>query len=203
MAHSLLRLRQELYNTPHLITAAGLNPIVDYLQARNEINFLLPAQSQTSKPAVRNSGSKVGEILIDGAITTRPVQMACAPESTNYRSIVSQASALIDSGIETLVTVHSSHGGQACQMFSTANAVREMCDEAGVKWIAYADTISASASYGLQCAADEVIMHPEASVGSIGALICLMDDSKALEMAGIKPVYLSSLRRESSIRCRR
>jgi len=118
--------------------------------------------------------------------------MACAPEGTSYQGILEQASELIASGVTTLVTTHSSGGGQAHGCFDTANQLRAMCDEHGVRWLAYIDTMSASASLALNIAADEVIIHPSASTGSIGCVLALVDRSKALDMAGIKPVYISS-----------
>jgi len=41
-AHSLIRLQESVYNTPHLITPDSLAPILDYLALRNSPEFVLP-----------------------------------------------------------------------------------------------------------------------------------------------------------------
>lgn len=190
-AHSLIRLQESLYNTPHLITPEAFAPILDYLSYRNSPEFVLPEKQTSAKREVKQYGN-IGEILIDGALTYKPVQMACAPEGTSYQGILEQASQLMANGITTLVTTHTSGGGQAHGCFDTANQLREMCDENNVKWLAYIDTYSASASLALGIAADEVIIHPDASTGSIGCVASIIDRSKALENAGLKPIYISS-----------
>ena len=52
--------------------------------------------------------------------------------------------------------------------------------------------MAASAALALSVIADEVYIHPSASSGSVGCVCCLYDTSKALEMAGVKPVYIAS-----------
>lgn len=193
MAHNLHRLMSSVYSQPHLITADALRPIIDYLQMRNSVNFaVVPKENLQTKKEVGKYGD-VGEVIIDGALTYQPVYGECGVvEGTSYVGILAQAQMLIDDGVKVLVTTHSSPGGQAAHCFSTANDLRTMCDEAGVKWISYIDEMSASASLALGIAADEVIIHPSAETGSIGCVCAIYDVSKALENAGVKPIYISS-----------
>lgn len=195
MAHELYRLMDTVWNTPHLVTEAALHPIVEYLQSRNESGlpaFAIVAEAKTAEKVKAEKLGSIGEIQIDGVLTYKPVMGMCGPSGTSYQGILEQAAELIDGGITTLLTVHNSPGGQAAHCFSTANELREMCDEAGVKWVAYIDTLSASASLAFSVAADETIIHPSASTGSIGCVLALMDKSKAMAQAGLKPVYISS-----------
>lgn len=192
MAHELFRLLDSVYNTPHLVTEAALHPIVDYLRNRNDIGFAIVAEAKTAEKVKAEKLGSIGEIKIDGVLTYKPVMGACGPTGVSYTSILEQAQELIDSGITTLITTHSSPGGQAAHCFSTAQELREMCDEAGIRWISYIDTLSASASLAIGVAADEVVIHPSASTGSIGCVVCLMDQSKAMANAGLKPVYIAS-----------
>ena len=67
-----------------------------------------------------------------------------------------------------------------------------MCDDANVKLVAYVDTVGCSAAYALSVIADTVIVNPSASVGSIGCVVCLLDDSKAMEQEGYKRVFISA-----------
>jgi ClpP class serine protease len=193
MAHSLFRFAESLYNVPHLIQAEAATAILEYINYRNSASFSVKVDAQKADQPAPQRLDKIGQIDIDGALTYRPVVGACGEVSgCSYEGILAQAQALIDDGITTLITMHSSPGGQASHCFSTANDLRAMCDQAGVKWYAYIDTISASASLALNVAADEVVIHPDASTGSVGCVVALLDRSKAFEQAGLKPIYISS-----------
>lgn len=195
MAHELFRVLESVYNTPHLVTETALRPIVDYLQARSQgaipVLAIVPDAKDAEEIKAERLGS-VGEIKVDGVISYKPVYGLCGPVGTSYQGILEQATELIDSGITTLITTHSSPGGQAAHCFSTVQELREMCDEAGVEWIAYIDTMSASASLAISVAADETIIHPSATTGSVGCVASIYDVSKAYEMQGIKPIYIAS-----------
>lgn len=194
MAHELQRLAAAAMNTPHLITQEALSPILEYLSSRNNgvspVFAIVADSKHVPKKAEKIGG--VGEILIDGALTYRPIKAECAPAGVSYMSILHEARELIKMGVDTIVMTHSSPGGEAMQAFSTATELRRMCDEAGVALYSYIDTYSASASYLLASVADMVIMHPEAKVGSIGCVCGVVDYSQKLANEGIKPIYISS-----------
>jgi ClpP class serine protease len=191
-AHSLLWLTERLYNVPHLITESAFTPILEYLNDRNNLGLssTVVAEAKTAKKAEHVGG--IGEIAIDGPITYKPVMTACGPQGVSYQGILEQAEYLIDEGVKTLILTHSSPGGEAQHCFSTANDLRAMCDEHDVRLISYIDTLSASASLALGIVADEVIIHPSASTGSVGCVLALLDKSKAYEKAGLKPIYIAS-----------
>lgn len=192
MAHKLLRLMEQVYNTPHLITPSALKPIVEYLEKRNSPEFaFMPEDKVESKPP--QSSGKIGQISVDGAMTYRPVYGACGEvEGTSYQSILEQAEYLIEQGVDTLVMIYSSPGGQASHCFTTAQDLRSMADESNVKLISYVDEMAASAALALSIVSDEVIVHPSSSIGSIGCVCCIVDYSKALEKEGVKPIYIAS-----------
>jgi ClpP class serine protease len=195
MAHELFRVLESVYNTPHLVTEVALRPIVDYLQARSQGKlgtFAIVEGANTAENVKAEKLGNVGEIKIDGVISYQPVYGLCGPTGTSYQGILEQAQELIDSGITTLITTHSSPGGVAAHCFTTVQELRDMCDEAGVEWVAYIDTMSASASLAISVAADETIIHPSATTGSVGCVATLYDVSKAYEMDGIKPIYIAS-----------
>lgn len=192
-AHNLIRLQGSLYNTPQLITPEAFDPILAYLSSRNNPEFLFkPSANQDVAPKKATVMGDVGEVLVSGALTYKTVNAMCGDVGSSYQGILEQSAELIANGVTKLVTVHDSGGGEASHCFDTANQLRTMCDEAGVKWYAYIDTYSASASLALGIAADEIISHPDSSTGSIGCVSCLIDKSKAYEMVGIKPVYIAS-----------
>lgn len=191
--HSLLRLTERLYGVPHLITESAFAPILEYLNVRNfsGIQASVVSEAKSAKKRPEQVGG-IGEIAIDGPITYRPVSTECGPQGVSYQGILAQAESLIEDGVKTLILTHSSPGGEAIQCFSTAQELRELCDEHGVRLISYIDTMSASASLALGVVADEVIIHPSASTGSVGCVVAIACKAKAYENAGIKPIYISS-----------
>lgn len=192
MAHNLFRLQESLYGVPHLITENALAPILEYLNQRNSADFKAPEKMDVKKANEPSKVGHIGEIAVDGALTYKPVNTACGPSGVSYQGLLEQVETLIEGGVTTLIMTHSSPGGEAAHCFSTAQDIRAMCDANGVKLISYIDTMSASASLALGIVADEVIIHPSATTGSIGCVVALMDKSKAMADAGLKPIYIAS-----------
>jgi ClpP class serine protease len=191
-AHQLWRLSQTVWNTPHLITAEGLTPILEYLNQRNiGAAMVAPPEKKTAKRKLENVNG-LAELSIDGPLTYKPVETMCGPQGVSYQGILDDAEQLIADGAKTIIMTHSSPGGEAAHCFATAADLREMCDESNVRLISYIDTLSASASLALGVIADEVIIHPSATTGSVGCVVALMDKSKAMSDAGLKPIYISS-----------
>lgn len=183
-----------MWNVPHLITQRALSPILEYLSSRNNgispVFAVVTDSKKAPKQAEKIGG--IGEILIDGALTAKPIKAECSPEGVSYTSILNEARELINMGVDTIVLTHSSPGGEAMHAFSCATTLRAMCDEASVELISYVDTESCSASYLIACVSDLVVMHPEAMAGSIGCVCAITDTSKALDIAGVKIHYIAS-----------
>lgn len=192
MAHNLFRLQESLYGVPHLITENALAPILEYLNQRNSADFKATEKMEVKSAEKAFKAGHIGKISIDGPLTYKPITTACGPSGVSYQSILEQAEYLIDQGVTTLVLEHSSPGGEAAHVFTTAKELRELADANEVKLISYIDTMSASASLALGIVADEVIIHPSATTGSIGCVVALMDKSKAYADAGLKPIYIAS-----------
>lgn len=192
MSHKLHRLLDSMWNTPHLITASALKPIVDYLQERNSPTFSFVSDTKVGAKKSPESIGGVGEIKISGAISYQSVEGICGPTGTSYTGILEQAEALIEMGVETIILTLASPGGAAAHCFTTCQELREMADEAGVRLISYIDEQAASAALALSVISDEVIIHPSATTGSIGCVLVLLDRSKALANAGLKPIYIAS-----------
>jgi ClpP class serine protease len=192
ISHSLLKLSSTVYNSPQLITEDSFAPILDYLSLRN--SGLIDMRTETTKVEPRKPSmvKTVGEIQVTGALTYKPVSMMCSEGGTSYQQLIEDTEQLISQGVKTIVYTHSSGGGQALHCFSTANRLRQLADENGVTTVTYIDEMSASAALALGIQSDHVIIHPEAKTGSIGCVCAILDKSKALADAGLKPIYISS-----------
>lgn len=197
--HSLLRLTQSLYSTPHLISQSSFENIVAYLEQRNKGNMMLPVGMPDDKEDDMPDDMDdmdpemgIGVIEVMGPLTNRSTGWEAMCGGCSYEGIIDQLEEMIEAGCKSIVLHMDSGGGEAYGVFECADTMRKKCDEAGVKLYAYNDGCCASACYALACAADEVISNPYAETGSIGVLIALMDKSKYLEMEGLKPVFISA-----------
>ena len=195
--HQLLRLKEKICNTPHLMHPASFEIVIQYLNERNSEDFKLDTAVEDNRESnSRYSFNKdigVAVLNIDGPLSYKPVTMMgfdCGGAS--YQQIKEDFTYLVDSGAKTIAFSVSSGGGEAFQMMPTANYMRKLATENDVRVITYVDGLSASAAYGLSVIADELIMAPSSEVGSVGVLVRLMNDSKALEKEGYERTFISA-----------
>ena len=85
-----------------------------------------------------------------------------------------------------------SPGGLVSGCFETADQIRELCARAGVPVYAYVDGQATSAAYALACAADHIAAPATATVGSVGVLAELVDETARLAAMGVKVQLVSS-----------
>lgn len=71
-------------------------------------------------------------------------------------------------GIAAVALEINSPGGSPVQSSLIARRIRDLADEKKVPVLAFVEDVAASGGYWLACAADEIIAHPSAIVGSIG-----------------------------------
>lgn len=197
MAHALIKLTETLYNKPHLITPDSFDRILSYLEDRNNGNIDLSVLTEKNlsdreerEHLQYNPDTLTGVIDIEGPLTYKTTgwEMLCGGAS--YESIVSQFNTMASMGAKTIILMNDSGGGQAYGMFEAGRLLRSRSDELGIHLISYVDGMSASASYGLSASAHEIIMNPEAEVGSIGVVMRLMNDSEHLKKEGYERTFI-------------
>lgn len=200
--HSLLRMKGKLANTPHLIEQSSFNTIMDYFDKRLDDNFEVKPKTwfdddEQSKPSDPNakyydSASKTAVMYIEGPLTAKTSGWEALCGGTSYEMLKNQMQAFVNYGAKTVAMIQDSGGGEAHGMMDSANYVRKLADENGIKLISYVDGMSASASYGWSVIADEIVMSADSQVGSVGVLIQLMNNSKMLEKAGIERTFITA-----------
>ena len=195
-----------VFNRPQLIALDQLQPIINYLSAPDRATTLQlnKSEDETPKRTISDFSSResyeryrlsdmginpdtmVGALDISGSLMYRKGSMdGNGRELTSYEGLKQQTQAMINEGVESIVMMVDSGGGMAYGMFAAADYIKKITKEAGVKTIAYVDGVSYSAAYGLSVLADEVVVNPQASVGSVGVVVALYNDSKMLENAGV------------------
>lgn len=196
MAHNILRLAASILNKPQLITQEAFEPIAQYLISRTKSpEFAVYKKDEEDEDKDDDEMEMVGDVAIipiSGSLSYKPQYTLCGEVGSSYLGIIEQVEEAIENKAKVVVFEVASGGGEAAHAFDSAESVRQMLDAAGIYSIAYVDEYAFSAAYLWSVIADEVIAHPEASVGSIGCVVCLTDVSKALEQEGLKPIYITS-----------
>lgn len=195
MAHQLLRFSHRLYNTPHLIDEPSFDAIFNYLNSRNSGDFLAKDEDDREhgdSEYLYNEDTKTAILYINGAITSKRTGMEMLCGGTSYEALRENFAEVVELGAKTVVFSASSGGGEASQMLDSARYMRKLADDNGVKIISYVEDIAASACYGLVCISDEIVAQEDASIGSIGVLVRLMNDSKRLEKEGYERTFITA-----------
>lgn len=195
MPHALFRLREKTLNTPQLMSIQGFDAIAKYLDDRCAKDFKLEAsedfRGEANERYSFNADLGVATLSIDGPLSYRPVTMFgmdCG--GTSYTQLKEDFTYLVENGAKTIALTTDSPGGEAHGLFPTAQYMRDLADQNGVKILSFVDGMSASAGYGLTSIADEIIVSPGSEVGSIGVVVRLMNDSKALEKEGYERSFV-------------
>ena len=197
-------LLSKVYNKPLLITHTDLQPIADYLSNPERAASLRfdTVVENTPKLADFNSedlyrkavlqyydinpDTMTGVLNVDGVLVNKEGQMnAQCVELTSYQGLKKRFEAQVSQGMRSCVLMISSGGGECFGAWSTANYIKKVAKENNIKLTAFANGSACSAAYVWAVVADEIVSHPLSSVGSIGVLVQLYNDSKYLENVGV------------------
>lgn len=196
MSHKLNRLTSSLYNTPLLIEENAFKGIVSYLNERNAGGVETKGDGDDfSMPErfIYNEDTRTGVIELIGPTTAKPITMMgfdCG--GANYLHLKQDFESLIEMGAKTIAMIVDSPGGEAYSMSDSADYIRNLLDENGVKLISFVEGMAASAGYGLTCISDEIIGSWDSEAGSIGCLVQLINSSKALEQEGYERTFVTA-----------
>ncbi len=148
------------------------------------------AKRPSDRTVAGENGNSIGVLPLFGTIFPRANLMTEMSGATSAEVFGAKFDELVnDPTIGAIVLDVNSPGGQ---VFGVEELARKIYDARGKKPIvAVANHVMASAAYWIGTAADEVVVSPSGEVGSVGAFAAHVDESKAMEMAGIKVTYIS------------
>lgn len=151
-----------------------------------------PANAAAESPkAIRAVKGKVGILPIWGPVQQRMSSELMKAGGTSM-DFVSRAfdKLMNDPQIGAIVLHVDSPGGQS---FGVEETATKIYNARGTKPIySIADSVAASAAYWLATSADTLICTPGGIVGSVGVYVMHIDQSKALEMEGVKVTMVSA-----------
>jgi signal peptide peptidase SppA len=145
----------------------------------------------TRQREVAQAEGQIAVIPVYGVLAQRMNMMMEFSGGTSMQMLAGAfRAALGDGNVKAIVFDHDSPGG-------TVAGTQELADEIyhsrGVKpIIAQVNSLSASASYWLAAASDEVVVTPGGEAGSVGAYRIHEDVTKMLEQDGIKVTIIRS-----------
>lgn len=178
-----------LINTPLLIEESKLDILTRdvslVLLAGGSLDMSLPSQS-ADEPTLEN---KIAIIPVFGSLVNK--NGAGASGYTSYSRIKSNILYEIEQGATTIGFDISSGGGEAGGVFSLATFIRQLPSK-GIKTFAYTDSHMNSAAYIIGASAEQIYVTDIADVGSIGAVMSLVDLSESDKKEGIKYTILRS-----------
>lgn len=198
MAHTLFRLTESLFSKPLLMTQDSCSEVLSYLDFRNtssmaQLTSLAINADKVAGKQTALSENGVGTINILGPISTNKTGFEALCNNTSHEGIVEQAEELFaDDSVDTVLLNIRSGGGQAHKTFESAMRLKELSQHTGKRLITYIDEMACSAAYAYAVAADEVVINPTATAGSIGVLLQMVNDSKALEKEGYERIFITS-----------
>ena len=125
-------------------------------------------------------------IMLEGVVAKRAPDMMCGPSIVDLaeldRLLVDIAH---DESIRTLVFYMDSPGGCGIGIAETVANIGDV-RASGTRVVCYTDYQMCSAMYWLAASCDEIYAAPSAQVGSIGTYVAALDDTRAMEMEGLK-----------------
>ena len=145
-------------------------------------------------PARRSSGS-VAVIPLSGFLTQKATMFSMLFGGTSVQAFAREVvAAMADSSVTAVVMDVDSPGGE---VFGVTEAAGQIRAARGTKpLVAVANPMAASAAYWLASQADEVVVTPSGVAGSVGVFSTHLDESKALEQAGLAVKFISYGRRK-------
>jgi len=177
-----------------------MNPLADVL-AMDERTYRLWAEQTKGAvftwtaeaaarliPAKRSVGS-VAVIPLSGFLTQKPTLFSMLFGGTSVQAFAREVvAALGDQSIGAVLLDIDSPGGETFGMTEAAAQIRAA---RGTKpLVAVANPIAASAAYWLGSQADEFMVTPSGLAGSVGVFSTYVDESKALEQAGLAVTFI-------------
>lgn len=194
MSHRIDNLLRAVSAHPWAITETKLNQIREFLNFRIAGGVLTAAEVSAATSAARTPARDTGRrgavavLPIYGTITLRSVPMS--DEGSTTLAISRSLDALLaDDSVDTILLDIDSPGGTVDGVPELAAKI--MAARSQKKIVAIANTMAASAAYWLATAAEELVVSPSGTVGSVGVYMVHVDYSEQNKAMGVNPTYIS------------
>lgn len=176
----------ELAAEPLAIRESALRQVYAWLDAGS---IPVTALSFDRPRPARSTQGATSVIQVHGPITRRPTALSFLCGGASTEEISAQLrDALADDGVDRIVLDVDSPGGTIDGIPELAAEIHAAREQKPI--VALVDTVAASAAYWLASQANEIVVTPSAKVGSIGVFAVHVDESRALELRGVRPTIV-------------
>jgi signal peptide peptidase SppA len=190
---------QAVYFQPWAITREGwgaVNAIVrNHLDGRHVPKAEEDAETDffgNAMPKMEINDDGVAIIPIKGTLLQHASMMEKMCGACSYQDIQHDLdTASRAARLQKVVLDIDSPGGMCVGNQETASMVARMVRQ-GIRVEAVTDTQMCSAAYNIAAAATQITCTPSAIIGSIGAMMAVLDQSSAFEMVGLKQEVFAS-----------
>jgi ClpP class serine protease len=190
MSGNYIHVLDRLVNTPLLITSDKLDVITSAVSLRLLSDARLDSYEATPQNAVRDTPApQIAVIPVYGSLVNK--NGAGASGMTSYQRIKSQINSSMAEGIKHIVFDVSSPGGEAAGAFPLSDYIASLPSK-GISTYGFTDSQAASGGYIIFAACQHTFATDIADIGSIGAVMTLVDVTEADKQDGIKYTILRS-----------
>jgi ClpP class serine protease len=179
-----------LINTPLLITADKLEILTSEVGLKLLAGNTIDRSVATPDNPTTASPVSIGVIPVYGSLVNK--NGAGSSGVTSYQGTKASILEAVNSGIKHLVFDVSSPGGEAAGAFPLADFINKLPAKYGIQTYGFTDSQAASGGYIILGACQQVFATDIADVGSIGAVMSLVDVTKMDAEEGIKYTILRS-----------
>lgn len=178
------RILTRLYNTPLFLDSSK----IDIITSGVTVPLLLgqsPASGVATAKENDTSGTEnVAVINVFGSLVSKSAGFS---ESglTSYSSMKAQTLSAIEAGASKLIFYVGSHGGEAGGLFAFTDFIASLPETYGVETVGFTDDYATSAAYAILSATQTVTATSSSIIGSIGAVMALVDQTKKDEKEGL------------------
>lgn len=187
MTH-LARIASRVIGCPLLVRPQTAETVFEVcLRRANSGPFEGTRRREDGRYSMTRKIGSVAEIRVEGELVNKGAWIDAESGLTSYEGLTAQLrDAEDDVEITAIVLDIDSPGGEAGGMYGIAETIRGLSKPV----IAVVNDMACSAAYGIASAADEIVVSPTSTVGSIGVVLVHFDNSKALEDEGVKPTII-------------
>lgn len=196
--NKLIRIMTALVCEPWLLTPQMHRTLTDIARAHSEGGDFEAAQHAAAAQMKANPKKREYSLIDRTAIIPCEGVIGRKFDSVLYSSGVTSINifqrlvetAANDDEVDSILLTFDSPGGLVTGTPEAANAVSKA--RAIKPVVAYADGLCDSAAYWIASQADVIYATPSADIGSIGCYLAVLDESRAMEMAGIRTELFKS-----------
>jgi signal peptide peptidase SppA len=153
-------------------------------------------QARDTAPVQSEPFSRVGNVAvvdIQGPLAQRAWSCAGLFGGDGYDAIAERMlAAIADTETVGVLMNIDSPGGEVSACFECARTIKAAALASGKTVVAYANEMALSAGYALACAANLIVTPDTGAVGSVGAIITLIDQSVRVQQSGAAVHVISS-----------